>query len=161
MIKGILALFRSGLIFNPVVLCGIIFGIIGMTALEDEQFTAYYSNPCLYVLMLMISVVYVYSFKCVYVLGKNQIDWKETSLSMFGHFLIMVVSFISSMLFISMVGSFFSPRIKSQKNKNEAAVVVNIEETEMFTNNFAPIENDLETLQKEYDEIMKSYTIPQ
>ena len=157
MIKGILALFRSGLIFNPVVLCGIIFGIIGMTALEDEQFTAYYSNPCLYILMLMLSAVYVYNFRCIYVLGKNQIDWKETSLSMFGHFLMMVVSFISSMLFISMVMSLFSPRVKPKQNKQEVVV----EETVSITNNFETIEKDLEILQSEYEEIMKAYATPQ
>ena len=157
MIKGILALFRSGLIFNPVVICGIIFGFIGMTALEDEQFTAYYSNPCLYILMLMLSVVYVYNFRCIYVLGKNQIDWKETSLSMFGHFLMMVVSFISSMLFISMVMSLFSPRVKPKQNKQEVVV----EETVSITNNFETIEKDLEILQSEYEEIMKAYATPQ
>ena len=157
MIKGILALFRSGLIFNPVVVCGIIFGFIGMTALEDEQFTAYYSNPCLYILMLMLSVVYVYNFRCIYVLGKNQIDWKETSLSMFGHFLMMVVSFISSMLFISMVMSLFSPRVKPKQNKQEVVV----EETVSITNNFETIEKDLEILQSEYEEIMKAYATPQ
>lgn len=158
MIKGILALFRSGLIFNPMVFLGILIGFIAMGMLEDDMLKAFYTNPGLYVLMLLIAVFYVYFFKCVYISGKSDIDWKETLLTMLGHFLMMIVSFISSMLFASMIISLFSPRITTNKTN---VINTQIEQKTNSVQDFENIKNEIEQLQNEYNEIMKSYEISQ
>lgn len=105
MIKGILALFRSGLIFNPMVLLGILTGFIAMGSLEDKQLHDFYTNYHLYLLMLLVAGIYVYIFKRTYYKGGVITDWKATSQTIIGNFLMLVISFIFSMLFI-MVMSF-------------------------------------------------------
>lgn len=105
MLKGIAALFRSGLIFNPMVLLGIILGFVSMGTMSDEQLHAFYTNYHLYLLMLLIAGLYVYFFKRTVIPNRDETDWKLTSQTIVGHFLMFVVSFIFSMLFI-MVMSF-------------------------------------------------------
>ena len=105
MLKGIAALFKSGLIFNPMVLLGIILGFTAMGTMSDEQLHAFYTNYHLYLLMLLIAGLYVYFFKRTVIPNRDETDWKLTSQTIVGHFLMFVVSFIFSMLFI-MVMSF-------------------------------------------------------
>lgn len=105
MIKGILALFRSGLIFNPMVLLGILTGFTAMGTLEDEQLHQFYTNYHLYLLMFLVAGIYVYIFKRTYYKGGVITDWQATIQTMVSHFLMLVVSFIFSMLFV-MVMSF-------------------------------------------------------
>lgn len=105
MIKGILALFRSGLIFNPMVLLGILTGFIAMGSLEGEQLHSFYTNYHLYLLMLLVAGIYVYIFKRTYLKGGVITDWKATGQTIVGNFLMLVTSFIFSMLFV-MVMSF-------------------------------------------------------
>ena len=66
MIKGILALFRSGLILNPMVLLGILTGFTAMGTLEGEQLRQFYTNYHLYLLMFLVAGIYVYIFKRTY-----------------------------------------------------------------------------------------------
>ena len=145
MIKGILALFRSGLIFNPMVFLGILTGFIAMGTMDNDKLKAFYTNPGLYILMLMIAAAYVYTFKCVYITGKSDIDWKETILTMIGHFLMMVVSFIFSMLFV-MVISFGGSEEKTKAQKLPE---------------FEKIEQETQALQNEYNAIMNDINNPQ
>lgn len=105
MLKGIAALFKSGLIFNPMVLLGIILGFTAMGTMSDEQLHAFYTNYHLYLLMLLIAGLYVYFFKRTVIPNRDETDWKLTSQTIVGHFLMFVISFIFSMLFI-MVMSF-------------------------------------------------------
>ena len=105
MFKGIAALFKSGLIFNPMVLLGILLGFVSMGTMSDEQLHAFYTNYHLYLLMLLIAGLYVYFFKRTVIPNRDETDWKLTSQTIVGHFLMFVVSFIFSMLFI-MVMSF-------------------------------------------------------
>lgn len=105
MIKGILALFRTGIIFNPMVLLGILLGLIAMCTLGDTQLHAFYTDYRLYMLMFLIAALYVYFFRRRYYLGGLETDWNNTLQTMVGYFLIFVISFIFSMLFI-MVMSF-------------------------------------------------------
>ena len=143
MIKGILALFRSGLILNPMVFSGILLGFIAMATLDADMLKALYTNYSLYLLMLMIACAYVYFFKCVYFQGGRRVDWKETILSMFGHFMMFVISFIFSMLFV-MVISFLRRMtycIEFEKLTEE-------------------IRQQEKNLQENYNAIMKAYEIP-
>lgn len=143
MIKGILALFRSGLIFNPMVLIGVSLGFVSMARLDAVMLKALYTNYSLYALMFMVALGYVYFFKCVYVEGGYEIDWKETLLSAFGHFLMLVISFIFSMLFV-MVVSFSSD---SEEPKPSSDV-------EKLTQELKQQEKEL---LENYDAIMNAY----
>lgn len=103
MIKGILALFRTGIIFNPMVLLGILLGFIAMGTLSDEQLHALYTNYHLYILMFLITALYVNFFRRTYLMGGVEVDWKSTIQTMIGYFLMFVVSFIFSMLFVTVM----------------------------------------------------------
>jgi len=146
MIKGILALFTSGLIFNPMVLLGIITGFTAMITLEGERLRAFYTNYHLYLLMLLIAGLYVWFFKRTYYRGGTDTDWGATVPTIIGQFLMFVVSFIFSMLFVFAV-SFGGDD----------------EEAETLPE-FDQIENDLKNqqqeLQQNYDAIMKAVDMP-
>lgn len=103
MLKGILALFRTGIIFNPMVFLGILFGFIAMGTLSDEQLHALYTNYHLYILMFLITALYVVFFRRTYFLGGIDVDWKSTAQTIVGYFLMFVVSFIFSMLFVTVM----------------------------------------------------------
>lgn len=147
MIKGILALFKSGLILNPMVLLGIISGFIAMGTLEDEQLHALYTSYHLYLLMLLIAALYVYVFKRTYFRGGLETDWKETGLTALGHFLMLVVSFIFSMLFV-MVMSFGGGEEEENYNLPE------------FNQVQQDLEKQQEDLKKNYDAIMNAIDVP-
>lgn len=146
MIKGILALFRSGIIFNPMVLVGILTGFIAMGSLDDEQLHAFYTNYHLYLLMLLVAAMYVYFFKRTYYRGGLETNWKETIQTMIGYFLMLVVSFIFSMLFITVM-SFGGP-----------------DEENYDLPEFDQVQQELkknqETLQQNYEAILKAVDAP-
>ena len=144
MIKGILALFRTGIIFNPMVLLGILFGFIAMGTLDDAQLHALYTNYHLYLLMFLITVLYVNFFRRTYFMGGIRVDWKSTIQTMIGYFLMFVVSFIFSMLFMTTLS--FSDEEEMMK--------------EPELPDFSQVEQDMKAHQQEleqnYDAIMKA-----
>lgn len=66
MIKGLLSLFSSGIIFQPMVLLGIVVGFYAMFGMKAEQIEELFVNYHLYLLVLFISAGYVFGFKRVY-----------------------------------------------------------------------------------------------
>lgn len=75
MIKGILALFRSKAIMNPMTLIGVIFGISAMNHFKEfDLLYAFYKSAFPYVLFLSISVIYNLLFKKVYTERGRSID---------------------------------------------------------------------------------------
>lgn len=66
MIKGLMALFTTGVIFNPLVLLGVATGLFAMARLTDGQIKDLFFDYHLYLLVLLISVVYSFVFKKVY-----------------------------------------------------------------------------------------------
>jgi len=72
MIKGILAIFRSKAIMNPMTLIGIIFGISAMNHFKEfDLLYGFYKTIFPYMLFLAIAVIYNMLFKKVYV-GRNR-----------------------------------------------------------------------------------------
>lgn len=100
MIKGLIALFSSGIIFRLPVLSGVILGLIMMFTLSDEQILAVFHNPLLYVFGLIISFIYAFVIKRVYHKGGSIVDWRATFYSVFGHFVSYVAAVIFSCLFV-------------------------------------------------------------
>lgn len=148
MIKGILALFNLGLIYNPMVLLGILTGFVAMGALDDEQLRALYTNYHLYLLMLLIACLYVYFLKRTYMQNGYDTDWKATIQTMIGHFLMLVVSFIFSMLFVMSI---------SFGGTEED---VDYDALPGFTQVEQDIKNQQKELQENYDAIMKAIDTP-
>ncbi len=95
-LKGILALFRTRLILNPMVMIGIVIGFVCKLSLDYYYINALYSDIVFYLLMLLIASSYISMFKCVYFPEKNKINWKETFLSIIKHFFILIISFYCS-----------------------------------------------------------------
>lgn len=66
MIKGLFSLFTSGIIFNPMVLCGVVLGIYCMTSMKSEAINSLFHDYRLYAAALLFSFVYHFLFKRVY-----------------------------------------------------------------------------------------------
>lgn len=67
MIKGIMALFTSGAIFNPMILLGIVFGILFEVKMTYEQMTEHvYKNYHFYLLALLLAAAYNFVFHKMY-----------------------------------------------------------------------------------------------
>lgn len=100
MIKGLMALFTSGIIFRLPVLVGVVIGVVMMFTLSDEQIMAVFHNPLLYCAGLLISIFYAFVIKRVYHKGGSTVDWRATTYSVFGHFVSYVMAVIFSCLFV-------------------------------------------------------------
>ena len=148
MIKGILALFRSGLIFNPMVMLGVLLGFICMATLDDQMLKFLYTNYNFYMLLFLVASTYVYFFKCVYIQGGYRVDWKETVLSMVGHFFMLVLSFIFSMLFVMVI---------SFGGTEDATEQQTAAELQKLQDEFRQQQQEI---QKNYEAIMKAYDTP-
>lgn len=100
MIKGLIALLTSGIIFRLPILLGIILGFFMMFMLSDEQIFAVFKNPLFYVFGIVISFLYAFTIKRVYHKGGTLVDWRATLYSVFGHFVSYIAAVIFSCLFI-------------------------------------------------------------
>lgn len=103
MIKGILALFTSGAILNPMVLLGILTGIMFYLYLNAEQIMALYADYRFYLLTVLIAFVYNFLFKKVYQDGGYNLDVGTTLLHVVGSTFKIVISSILMISFISML----------------------------------------------------------
>lgn len=66
MIKGLMALFTTGIIFNPMVLLGVAVGFFAMARLNAAQIKELFLDWHLYLLVLLLSALYSFLFKRVY-----------------------------------------------------------------------------------------------
>lgn len=101
MIKGIIALFTSGLITNPMVILGIILGAVFYGLLDADSIFKIYKTPSFYGVALMIACGYVLGFRRVYT-SDGDTDWTETSLAIAGSVFKFVLSSLLMISFISM-----------------------------------------------------------
>ncbi len=84
MIKGIMALFTSGAILNPMVLSGIILAIYCMVKLSADQMHALFGDYHLYALVAVISFAYTFVFKKVYKDDGFNLDYTSMILAAIG-----------------------------------------------------------------------------
>lgn len=102
MIKGILALFTSGIMTNPMVLMGIILGSVFYSFLDGPEIFQIYKKPSFYGIALILSCIYVLGFRRVYT-EDGETDWFETLLAI----AVGVFKFVlSSALMISFISLF-------------------------------------------------------
>lgn len=101
MIKGIIALFTSGILTNPLVLLGIITGACLYAFFSGAEIFALYKNPLLYVGAFAVSTFYVLRFRRVYQ-PDGSTDWQETLLAIIGGTFKLVVASLLMISFISL-----------------------------------------------------------
>lgn len=102
MIKGLIALFTSGLIVNPMVLLGIACGSVFYALLDADGIFRVYKAPSFYGLALIFGCIYILGFRRVYQENGNT-DWNETLLALCGA----VFKFLAaSLLMISFISLF-------------------------------------------------------
>lgn len=101
MIKGIVALFTSGAIFNPMILLGIFFGILFDVKMSYEQMIEHiYKNYHFYLLALLLAAAYNFVFHRVYDDGGDKLD----KAAMAGNIIFSALKFVvSSALTISFI----------------------------------------------------------
>lgn len=103
MIKGILALFTSGAIFNPMILLGIGLGIFSMIRLNSDQIESLFMDYHLYVLVLVLSTAYVFLFKKIYKDNGRDLDYGSMIFSSITGLVKFVIAALLMMSFIVMI----------------------------------------------------------
>ena len=58
MIKGLIAIFTSGILFRPMVLLGVIIGTVSMVTLDNNQLKIMYTTPLLYIGLYAIAFIH-------------------------------------------------------------------------------------------------------
>ena len=101
MLKGFLALFTTGIIFNPAVLLGGLTGVASYVFLDGEQLKTVYAHYHIYLLFFIFSAGYVYFFRPVLKDNARDTDWKATFSATFKETILMSFSFVCGMLLAS------------------------------------------------------------
>lgn len=103
MIKGLIALFTSGAIFNPLVLLGVFSGIFAITRLKPEVIRDLFGDFHFYGAVAFIAAIYTVLFAKIYKEGGEEVDWAATSGRIVWNFVKYFLAFILSMSFIMMI----------------------------------------------------------
>ena len=103
MIKGIISLFTSGAIFNPMVLLGIFLAIFAMIKMTPAEMEALFKNYHLYLLVLLISFVYTFTMKKVYKDNGTDLDFTAMALGVLGGVLKFVLACFLMIAFVVML----------------------------------------------------------
>ena len=102
-LKGLISLFTSGIIFNPMVLLGIGLGIFVEISWEAERIYALLKNYHLYLLIWRVSGAYVFVFKRSYKDGGVDPDYAAMIFASITGVLKFVMAFVLAMSFIMMI----------------------------------------------------------
>lgn len=99
MIKGIISLITSGIIFNPMVLLGVIIGFYVMGTMSTAEIKHLFSQPIVYGALFTVALIFTCLFKREYYAGASRINWKATIGGVFGQFFRCLFAIIMSCLF--------------------------------------------------------------
>lgn len=103
MIKGIIALFTSGAIFNPFVLLGVFSGAFAIIKLDPETIKSLFGYPQFYGAVAFLSAIYTTLCAKVYKEGGIEVDWPATSGRIVWNFVRYFIAFVLTMSFIVMM----------------------------------------------------------
>lgn len=103
MIKGIISLFTSGAIFNPMVLLGIFLGVYCMVEMKETEIKELFGNYHFYLIVLVVSVIYTAIFKQVYKERGRGLDYAAMSWQVVAGVLKLVFASLLTMSFIFML----------------------------------------------------------
>jgi len=101
MIKGIIALFSSGTILNPMVWIGVLAGMFLSYRFGIEKIYGVFYDYNLYLIACCVAFVYTFAFNHVYKGYSNVIDWLATTRRFFWHWWMLVLSTVLSALFFA------------------------------------------------------------
>lgn len=100
MFRGIFALFTTGLILQPMVLCGIVLGCFFYGFLSGNEIAAVYKSFWFYLAAMVPPTVYFLGFRRVYQTN-GKTDWTETMLGLAAGWFKLVASSLLMIAFIS------------------------------------------------------------
>lgn len=103
MIKGIVSLFTSGAILNPMVLFGIICGIGSIVRLDEEEIRALLTDYHFYLLIALVSFGYVFGFKKEYKEGGTELNYAAMVFTAVWGIVKFVLAYVLSMSFVIMI----------------------------------------------------------
>lgn len=103
MIKGLISLFTSGAIFNPMLLLGVISGAFAIIKLPPETIRDLFGDYHFYAAIAFLAVVYTALFAKIYKEGGEDIDWPATAGRMVWNFVKYFIAFVLTMSFIVML----------------------------------------------------------
>lgn len=103
MIKGIMALFKSGVIFNPMVLSGVVIGLLMAVKLQYEQVVDIYKNYHFYLLAVFLAASYNLCFKRVYKGRGDTLDAKAIVLNTIGSAVKFIFSSVMAVAFVLVI----------------------------------------------------------
>ena len=106
MIKGLIALFTSGIIFSPMVLLGVIAGACAILMLSSEALRGLFSDYHFYALAAFLSAVWTFGFSKIYQEGGVDVDWQATSWRAVWNFVRFLISFVLAMCFVVLISLF-------------------------------------------------------
>lgn len=106
MLRGFLALFRTGIIFDPFVLLGVIMGLATALSKNKETYEALYSNNSFYLLILLLAFLYNFFFKKIYKDDGETINYVMMGVNVILSLVKFVLSCAFSIVFILMLFSF-------------------------------------------------------
>lgn len=138
MLKGFLALFTTGIIFNPAILLGGLSGIVSYIFLDGEQLKTVYAHYHVYLLFFIFSAGYVYFLRPVLKDNARDTDWKATITSMIKETILMSFCFVMGML----LASFFDFSDLNVKQKSDDVMYSKID--------------DMVNLQENIDDLIKN-----
>ncbi len=104
MIKGIIALFSSGTILNPMVWLGVLGGLFLSYRLGLEKIYDVFKDYNFYLISFCVAFVYTFAFNQVYKGYSNVIDWMGTVKRFFGHWwMLMLSTFLAAIFFTTLI----------------------------------------------------------
>ena len=101
MIKGIIALFSSGTILNPMVWMGILGGLFISYRWKLENIYSIFRDYNFYLIAVAIAFVYTFAFSHVHKGYSNVVDWKATFGRFVGHSGMLILTTVLSAIFFS------------------------------------------------------------
>lgn len=105
MIKGFLALFRSGVIFDPFVLLGVVMGIFMAFTPNKEAVEALLKQESFYLLILLLAFLYNWFVKKLYKDDGVSPDYLRMGWNVFASFAKFILACVFS--FLSVMALFF------------------------------------------------------
>ena len=103
MIKGLISLFTTGAIFNPLVILGIISGFFAVIKLQPETIRELFGDYHFYGVIAVVAVLYTVVVAKIYKEGGIEIDWPATLGKALWNFVKYFIAFVLSMSFLMMI----------------------------------------------------------
>ena len=125
MIKGIVSLITSGILFNPCVLSGIIIGCI-ISSFDQQLFRDILTSWQFYAIILSIAAFFCCKLNKVYYVGGKKVNWSATlGVVLWQSVILLATTFFVSFLILTFVKGGHSTEVAIEKIKQRYVDNVN------------------------------------